>query len=96
MSRRVFFNGRAVDTSAPFEPFGATPVRGTTFHLGSSEAFGRPGAYVRIDVELRGGGPNDPSSKLEAAHGAITFEYFDGRTWKVLGVSDATPPACVM
>jgi len=82
--------GRAVDTTAPFEPFGATPVRGTTFHLGSSEAFGRPGAYVRIDVELRGGGPNDSSGKLKAAAGAIAFEYFDGRTWKVLRVSDAT------
>ena len=83
-------DGRVVDTTAPFEPFGPTPVRGTTFHLGSSEAFGRPGAYVRIDVELRGGGPKDSSTKLKAADGAIAFEYFDGRTWKGLAVSDAT------
>jgi hypothetical protein len=83
-------NGRVVDTTAPFEPFGPTPVRGTTFHLGSSEAFGRPGAYVRIDVELRGGGPKDSSTQLKAADGAIAFEYFDGRTWKGLGVSDDT------
>jgi len=78
----VAIDGRLLDASAPFQPFGATPVQGTTFYLGSSEAFEHAGANVRVEIGFDG--------SLEAADGPITFEYFTGETWKFLSVGDNT------
>lgn len=77
----AFVDGRPLDTTAPFQPFGPTPVRGTTFYLGCSEAFGRPDAHVRIDLKVAVG---------KAAEGTISWEYFNGQIWKTLEVSDPT------
>jgi hypothetical protein len=74
-------DGRPLDTTAPYLPFGPTPVRGTTFYLGSSEAFGRPGARVRIEVKF---------ALPTVAAETISWQYFDGETWKRLSVSDTT------
>jgi len=78
----VAIDGRLLDASAPFQPFGATPVQGTTFYIGSSEAFGRAGANVRVEIGFDG--------NLKTADGPVTFEYFSGETWKPVSVGDST------
>ncbi|MCA3456684.1 MAG: hypothetical protein ING01_05485 [Rhodobacter sp.] len=39
-------------TDQPFLPFGREPRRFDSFHIGSDEAFSKPGACVRLDLEL--------------------------------------------
>lgn len=96
----VLVDGRPIDPTAPFQPFGATTVRGTTFYLGNSEAFGRPGARIRIDLSLAGTATG-AAATLIPAKDLVSWEYFDGETWKPLpGVADTTnvflkPPATV-
>ena len=88
-------DGRPLDTTAPFQPFGPTTVRGTTFALGCSEAFGRPGARVRIDLTFaeksgRRRIGNLPTLNAASAKGPVTWEYFNGETWTPLAVADTT------
>jgi hypothetical protein len=82
LAEAVATDGQLVDATAPFQPFGASPVQGSSFYLGSSEAFGRAGANVRVDLAFDG----TPTT----ADGPITFEYFTGETWKALSVGDTT------
>jgi hypothetical protein len=89
-------DGRPIDTSAPFQPFGPSTVRGTTFALGSSEVFGRPGARVTIELQFaeRSGrarrGARAQNLVATTAKGPVTWEYFNGETWLPLPVSDTT------
>jgi hypothetical protein len=82
LAEAVATDGQLVDATAPFQPFGASPVQGSTFYLGSSAAFGRAGANVRVDITLDG--------TPKTTNGTITFEYFTGQTWMPLSVGDTT------
>jgi len=79
-----------VDLAAPFFPFGETPPL-RTFYLSTGTEFTRPGASIEIEVALDAGQPPLPSANL-----AMTWEYWNGTSWRALdGIQflPAAPPA---
>jgi predicted phage baseplate assembly protein len=79
---------RALDLTKNFQPFGTEPRIDDCLYLASRELFGQGGSDVRIEVQL-----SDPS--LHAPPGPspdllVSWEYFDGKKWRVLGRTSPT------
>ncbi|HYH04523.1 MAG TPA: hypothetical protein VEC37_15635, partial [Bacillota bacterium] len=74
-----FINEFPLDVSKDFYPFGERPRFNDTFYLGSGEVFSKQGAEITIRVEL--------TSDSWVFHDNIrlNWEYWDGRSWAVLG-----------
>ena len=73
----AFADGRRLDTSKDFLPFGAQPGLATTFYLACKEAFSRPGSRIQIDASF--------SQPGVAANGlALIWEYAATGGWKPL------------
>jgi hypothetical protein len=82
----------AVDLSQPFPPFGLQPQPGAALYFSDAEAFGRPGAQLRIylqpaataDQKL---GPDIAGGDQRLPH-MVSWEYWNGRGWVSLLASD--------
>ncbi len=74
---------RVLDLTKNFQPLGGQPKIDDCLYLASRELFAQANSDVRIDVAL-----SDPG--VHAAPGpspdlAMTWEYFDGKRWRILG-----------
>jgi uncharacterized phage protein gp47/JayE len=87
---KAYNDGTKLDTSKPFNPFGAQPQPGTVFYFNNAETFAKPGAQFRIHLPKT----SVPSDKLMAVnaqggHDAsitplthlVVWEYWNGREW---------------
>lgn len=80
-----------VDLSRPFHPLGVQPQPGAAFYVSSEEAFGRPGARVRVYVRPARTPEDELASPAEdrpLPH-LVSWEYFDGNGWRALPVDGA-------
>ena len=75
----------AVNLSQPFPPLGLQPQPGAALYFSHAEAFGKPGAQLRIyvqpattaDQELGTGTATD-EKRLDHV---VSWEYWNGRSW---------------
>jgi uncharacterized phage protein gp47/JayE len=90
----------AVNLSQPFPPLGLQPQPGAALYFSHAEAFGKPGAQLRIyvqpaktaDQEL-GTGTATGEKRLDHV---VSWEYWNGRSWVSLyttGPKDNPQPA---
>ena len=84
--------GTPVDLSQPFPPFGPQPQPGAALYFSHAEAFGRPGARLRLYVQpaatadqALGTGTGDGEKLLPHV---VSWEYWNGRGWVSLRTSD--------
>lgn len=80
---------KRLDLDRNFFPFDREPKVDSTFYLAGEELFARPGAEIRLEVEL-----TDPSLAelpLASSDLVLRWEYSNGKRWKLLGKSGAVP-----
>ncbi len=85
---RSFANQVSLDLSKDVFPFGEKPKIGDTFYLANEEALSKPGAVV--DLHITPTNPSDPNATPPPAASTnvmLTWEFWDGRTWQILGIS---------
>jgi hypothetical protein len=75
------------DPAGPLYPFGDTAPR-QSFSIACARAFSKPGAEVRIDVQLDPSRPAGPSGDL-----VLAWTYWNGSAWAQLGLSTGTTEA---
>jgi len=78
---------RSLDLTKNFQPLGSQPKIDDCLYLASRELFAQPGSDVRIEVQLSDPGvhaPPGPSPDL-----VMSWEYFDGKKWRLLGKTTA-------
>jgi uncharacterized phage protein gp47/JayE len=86
----ALFGVLPVDTSQTFYPLGQAPKPGDVFYFSSQEIFTKPGAQVYVEVRLA----PTPSDQFQVENGGtplapeIQWEYWDGRRWKALAISE--------
>ena len=78
----------ALDLHKNVHPLGTSPKIDQCFYLSSRELFSQPDAEVRIEVAL-----SDPAIAAEPKASedlTLSWEYFDGKKWRILGKSGPT------
>ena len=80
--------GHAVDVTQPFFPFGLQPRPGAALYFSHAEAFGKPGARLRIYVQPSAT-PQDGLGAGTALSHPVSWEYWDGRAWVSLKIATA-------
>lgn len=80
----AFNNAAQVDTTKDFFPFGESPKVGDALYLSNSEAFSEQGSAVTLNLKFAPGISPQPD-KLQ-----LNWEYWDGKTWSLLGPSTTT------
>ena len=91
---KAIADGADVNLSQPFFPLGVQPRPGAAFYFSHEEAFGKPGAQLRIymqpaptpDRQLATAGTSD---ETPVEH-VVSWEYWNGRAWVSLRSSDPT------
>lgn len=78
----AYFNTSPLDTSKDFFPFGERPKFNDTLYIASRQAFGSPGASIKLSVTLS----NERSAPIHPV--TLSWEYWDGSTWGVIGTAD--------
>ncbi len=84
----AFANGRNVDPSTTFLPFGPQPLPGSTFLFTNAEVMGKPGARVRAFTEVA---DLPPAGKDRAPVPDVRWEFWNGLVWAPLPDFEATP-----
>ncbi len=72
-----------VDTSKPFQPFGAQPVTGSSFLVGSAEVFQK-----KLDSATIKAGWLEPPSPYTGANPAVNIDFLNSGSWVDSGISD--------
>ncbi|WP_269849723.1 helix-hairpin-helix domain-containing protein [Methanosarcina horonobensis] len=81
----LFYNDIPLDISGEnVYPFGSKPRLNDTFYIGSSEAFSKKGYKVRMEFGLEAG---RSGSTAKADSPQLSWEYWDGESWTVLGIA---------
>ncbi len=81
----LYHNDVAIDHSRKIYPFGRLPQRNDSFYIASGEAFSKRGTRAAIDF----GGSDmkvESDGTVKFGDGIVTFEYFNGASWKPLPV----------
>ena len=76
-----FSDGAPLDFDQTVFPLGRLTPHSACY-LACDDAFGKPGAGVRIEVDVDAGRPAKPSPDL-----LLAWEFFDGNQWRELGRS---------
>ncbi len=82
-----FFNTVPLDLSKDFYPFGEQPRFNDTFYIASQDAFFRPGATVKINLNLTKGMPVKTDGGVE-----IAWEVWNGNNWTKLANKNSISP----
>lgn len=82
----AFCNDIPLDLSQAFYPLGKVPRLYDTFYIGSQECFSKKGANVTINIQGSPGGGTPDSSAIRQ----LSWEYWDGNSWRELVVDDNT------
>jgi hypothetical protein len=91
---QAFFNNQKLDLTKDFYPFGEKPKFGDVLYLGSAELFSNPDASLNLHVELTNPMSADPGGPIPPSHPQgvkLSWEFWDGRQWRQLGVSGSPP-----
>jgi len=72
-----FFNTVPLDLSKDFYPFGEQPRFNDTLYIASQEAFAKPDATVKINIQLTDGRPLKTDGGVE-----VVWETWDGSKWQ--------------
>jgi len=84
----LYHNDVAIDpTRRAIYPFGRLPQRNDTFYIAASEPFSKKGATVGIDFGGAKLGLDSDEGTLALDGGIVSFEYFNGSSWKPLPVA---------
>ncbi len=89
----AFFNSSALDITKDFYPLGEKPRFGDTLYLASRELFSEEATVVTLNIELtnaRNAPGQTPVPKVEPREVKLAWEFWDGRQWTELGVSQET------
>ncbi|MCR9140775.1 MAG: putative baseplate assembly protein [bacterium] len=78
----AFSGAQLLDISKDFFPFGKKPEFNATFYFALKDAFSNAGTLVDLQVALSSGFPAPDTTAVE-----LSFEFFDGFTWKELGTT---------
>ncbi|MGD9528297.1 baseplate J/gp47 family protein [Pseudonocardia sp.] len=79
----------AVDLSADFRPFGATPAFGETFLLACPDQLARPGATLQLTVAMTNAREGGPVPRVHTAgNPRVAWEGWDGTGWRPAQVDD--------
>lgn len=81
-----FYNNFPLDVTKDFLPFGEKPKFADTFYIGSQEVFSKVGSCVNIFVALT----PDESKKPDTKSISLKWEYWDGKTWSMIGETKKT------
>ena len=83
-----FTNQVPADLSKDFLPFGEKPKLGDTFYLAAETVLSRPSAHVFLDIEPTvTASERPPLSAKPSDDLVLTWEFWDGRRWQLLGRS---------
>jgi hypothetical protein len=80
---RALAGTAAIDLVKGAFPFGERPRHGDTFHLASGDVLARTGAWVTLKTEVA----FPANQALPPGQVTLTWEYFDGQDWQLLGTS---------
>lgn len=85
----LYYNSQPLNPRKVIYPFGATPQKGDTFYIASSEAFSKKSAVCGIAMEnISCSAEKNGNIKLKQmgslASGFVSFEYYNGSAWKKL------------
>ena len=89
----AFYNDVPINlAAAAFYPFGSQPNTSDVFYIGSQEGFSKKGSKVQIQFALATAGV--PGSLIDASKNksnilAISWEYWDGKSWSHLQVAES-------
>ncbi|QZZ22018.1 putative baseplate assembly protein [Leptothermofonsia sichuanensis E412] len=90
----AFTNQLPVDATQVFFPFGEKPKLGDVFYLAHREAFSQSGVTVTLQMDIldptTAGFSNNSSG--EQPKPELTWEYWDGRSWRLIGTSTTSGP----
>lgn len=87
-SKPFYVEGDFVEITPRLNPFGKLPLAFDTFYLASDEAFSKKGA--RVTLKLNAGWKDfTPGTKPEPDP-VLSWEYWNGRSWRGLRVTDTT------
>jgi hypothetical protein len=103
---KAFAGATKLDVSKPFYPFGQQPQPGATFYFTNEEVFTKPNARLQIYVESTGSPQDALDASSTASAGAdavpatrkatlshlVSWEYWNGREWVALFVSQPADP----
>lgn len=78
----AFFGAQTLDISKDFFPFGKKPEFNDTFYFALKDAFANEGTEVDLQFARSTGIDRPDTTDIE-----LTFEYYDGSSWKLLGVT---------
>lgn len=67
-----------VDTSKPFQPFGAIPTAGSSLTIGSKEIFQKPLSFLRINIDWQTAPVVYPAS---ATMPSVGYEFLNSGQW---------------
>jgi len=84
----AFANASPVDLSKDFYPFGERPKFNDTLYIASESIFSKSGARVTIKVALTASLLAPNTAKV-----TLNWEYWDGKTWALLGQVRIPAPA---
>ena len=79
---KAYSDGKTLDVTKAFQPFGPLPQPGSVFYFKQTEAFTKPGATVQIFVNAIT--PDSPPSGVTAFTHIIAWEYWNGYDWVTL------------
>ena len=94
---KAYSDGKTLDVTKAFQPFGPLPQPGSVFYFKQTEAFTKPGATVQIFVNAIV--PDSPPSGVTAFAHIIAWEYWNGYDWVTLlsptAAADFTTPQII-
>jgi hypothetical protein len=86
---KAFADGKTLDVTKAFLPFGPLPQPGSVFYFKQAEAFSKPGATVQIFVNAIA--PDAPPANASPFTHIVAWEYWNGYDWvPILASSAAT------
>jgi len=81
-------DGRTLDVTKAFYPFGQVPLLGSAFYFKQQEVFTKPGANVQLYVGASfPGPPTGATGTVTPLTPKVTWEYWDGAQWSPLSLS---------
>ncbi len=81
----LYHNDVAIDPARKIYPFGRLPQRNDSFYIASSEAFSKRGARVAINFDGKELSV-EADGTVKFGTGIVSFEYYNGSSWKPLPV----------
>lgn len=94
----AFTNATPIDITKEFFPFGTGPRFGDTFFLRADDAFSVPDAAVTLEIVVinpastGGAAPTTPPPTKPSGDLKLSWEFWNGAQWVLLGTSDQNPP----